>query len=276
MNAKMETMSTTAGTKVRTATQLTTLERALLVVPLLGAIVFGILPLFFSQQFASLFGFSGSDTYLYRLAGAVTLGYVPGLLLAILQGEWTPVRLVVIATLVFNLGSLYAIAVAVLTNTAQPIAYAIAIASILIIAITLWLLNQHRDVPRPAADIAQWLVYLIVFLTAAAFGTGLLFTFAPAQVSQLFGFKGIDDFVFRQGGAATLGFAVMGVFELRSRAWREIRLPSMNALVFNGASLIATVLAILAGDPILLLLVVLVVTLVATIGSALALQRQGK
>lgn len=276
MNAKMETMNSAAGKTLGSMEQLTGLERALLVIPLLGAIVFGVLPLFFSAQFASLVGLSGSDTYLYRLAGAVTLGYVPGLLLAILQGEWSSVRLVVIATLVFNIGSLYAIAVAVLTNTAQPIAYLIAIASILIVGITLWLLNKHWDVPRPAADVAQWLVYLIIFLTAAAFGTGLLFTFAPAQVSQLFGFKGIDDFVFRQGGAATLGFAVMGVFELRSRAWREIRLPSMNALVFNGASFIATVLAILAGDPILLLVVVLAVTFIATIGSALALRRQGK
>lgn len=276
MNANSKTLNSPAAQMMSATDQLTSLERALLVIPLLGGLVFGILPLFLPAQAASFFGFSGGDTYLYRLAGAVTLGYVPGLLLAILQGEWTPVRLVVVATLVFNLGSLFAIAVAIFTGTATPVAYAILVASVLITGITAWMLNRHRDVPRPHADIAQWLVYLLIFLTAAAFGTGILFTFAPMQVAKMFGFAGIDEFVFRQGGAALLGFAVMGVLELRSRAWREIRLPSLNAMVFNGASFVATILALLAGDPIFLLLVVLVVSIVATVGSFVALQRQGK
>lgn len=276
MNASSKTVSAAANKLSGAADQLSSVERALLVIPLLGGAVFGILPLFFVGQLANLLGYSGKDLYLYQLAGAVTLGYVPGLLLAILQGEWTSARLVVIATLVFNIGSLFAIAVAILTGTATPVVYAILVASILIVAITAWMLNQHRDVPHPQPDTAPWLKYLLFFLTAAAFGTGTLFTFAPAQVSQLFGFSGVDDFVFRQGGAATLGFAVMGVFELRSLAWRELRLPSLNALLFNGASLVATILAILRADPILLLAVVLLVTIVATAGSFIALQRQGK
>lgn len=276
MNAKTTTMNVSAETMTHVSDEMSSLERGLLVIPLLGAIVFGILPLLFSRQFASLLGFTGNDTYMYRLAGAVTLGYVPGLLITILRGEWTPARLVIIATLVFNIGSLFAVGTALLAGNAQPVVYAILATSLLIIVMTVWMLNKHRDVTRPAPDIAKWVVYLIVFLTAAAFGTGTLFLLAPLQVSQLFGFMGTDEFVFRQGGAATLGFAVMGVFELRSRAWREIRLPSMNALLFNGASLVATVIAIVSGDPILLLAVVLLVTLVATIGCIITLQRQGK
>jgi len=276
MNAKSNMMNPAAGQMTGAATNLTSVERALLIVPLLGALMFGVLPLFFSAQFASLFGFTGQDTYLYRLAGAVVLGYVPGLFIAIMQGQWTPVRLVVIATLVFNLGSLFAIAAAIVSGGAQPVVYLILVASLLISGICVWLLNKHRDVARPAPDVAKWVVYLLVFLTVAAFGTGTLFLFAPLPVSQLFGFHGTDEFVFRQGGAATLGFAVMGVFELRSRAWSEIRLPSMNALLFNGASFVATIVAILSGDPILLLLVVLLVTVVATVGCVITLQRQGK
>lgn len=275
MNANTKTLSA-AGTITHASDEMSSLERGLLVIPLLGAVVFGILPLLFSKQFASLLGFTGNDTFLYRLAGAVTLGYVPGLLVTILRGEWTPARLVIVATLVFNIGSLFAVGAALLAGNAQPVVYAILANSVLIIAMTTWMLNKHRDVARPAPDIAKWVVYLIVFLTAAAFGTGTLFLLAPLQVSQLFGFAGVDEFVFRQGGAATLGFAVMGVVELRSRAWREIRLPSMNALVFNGASLVATVIAIVSGDPILLLAVVLLVTLVATIGCIITLRREGK
>lgn len=276
MNAKSNMMNEAAGQMTGAMENLTSMERVFLVFPMLGALVFGVLPLFFSAQFASAFGFAGGDTYLYRLAGAATLGYVPGLLVAILQGEWTPVRFVVIAILVFNLGSLFAIATAILSGSAQPVVYLILVASLLFVAISLWLLNKHRDAPHPAPDIANWVVYLIVFLTLAAFGVGTLFLLAPVPVSQLFGFRGTDEFVFRQGGAATLGFAVMGVFELRSRAWREIRLPSMNSLLFNGASLVATILAILSGDPILLLLVVLAVTVVATVGCIITLQRQGQ
>lgn len=276
MRASSNAMNTAVGRTRVASDRLSSLERILLVVPLLGGLVFGILPLFFSMQFATLLGFSGNDTYLYRLAGAVVLGYVPGLLLAILQGQWTSVRLVVIATLVFNIGSLFAIAMAVITGTASPIVYAILAASVLIIGITVWMLKTHQAVSKPTADISQWLVYLIVFLTAAAFGTGTLFTFIPGLSAQLFGFQGTDEFVFRQGGAATLGFAVMGVFQLRSRAWQEIRLPSLNALLFNGASLLATIVAIVSGDPILLLLVVLLVTAVATVGCVVTLARQGK
>lgn len=276
MNASSKTLNASAERMMGAADQMSTLERALLVIPLLGGIVFGILPLFFPVQAASLFGFAGRDIYLSRLSGAVTLGYVPGLLLAMLQGEWTQARLVVVATLVFNLGSLFAIGVAIFSGTAQPVVYAILVASILIVAITAWMLNQHRGVPRPAPDIAQWLVYLLVFLTVAAFGTGVMFTFAPVQVARMFGFAGNDEFVYRQGGAALLGFFVMGVLELRSRAWREIRLPSMNALLFNGASFVATLVGFASGDPVFLLLVVLVVSLIATVGSFLALVRQGK
>ena len=276
MNAKTNMMNAAPRGAMTASDELTSLEKILLVVPMLGGLVFGVIPLLFSAQFAGITGYAGNDTYLYRLTGAVTLGYVPGLLLGILQGQWTPLRLVVIATLVFNIGSLFAIAVAIFTGTAKPVVYLILVASLLITASTAWMLNKHRAAPRPSADIAQWVVYLLVFLTAAAFGTGTLFTFAPVQVSQLFGFNGTDEFILRQGGAATLGFAVMGVFELRSRAWKEIRLPSINALLFNGASFVATVIGIVSGDPILLLAVVFVVALVATVGSFITLQREGK
>jgi hypothetical protein len=275
MNSVSGTMHPSAQVST-TSERLTTLERVALIAPFLGGLVFGILPLLFSKEFAAATGNTGNDVYLYRLTGAVVLGYAPGLLVGILRGEWTPLRLVIIATLVFNLGSLFAIGVAFVSGITSPFVFAILVASLLFIAITVWLLNKHQGAARPAADTAEWVKYLLYILTAAAFGTGILFLLAPLQVGRLFGFTGMDEFVFRQGGAATLGFAVMGVYELRSRAWREIQLPSLNAMLFNGASLIATILAIFAGDPLWLLLVVLPVALVATLGSFLVLARRGK
>ena len=53
---------------------------------------------------------------------------------------------------------------------------------------------------------------------------GLVPLFYP-QFNQLFGFKVTDIFLYGQAGAATLGYAVMGIFVLLSRNWQEIRYP---------------------------------------------------
>lgn len=276
MNASTKARNVSAPQRMSVADQLSSLERALLVVPFIYCLVLGILMLFFPTQFAANFGYSLKNLYLYALVGAVTVGYLPGLLLAILQGEWSPIRIVVISLLVFGVASLFGVAVAFVTGAAGSFAYLMLVVSLVVIGMSAWMLNRHRDAPHSAPDTAAWLKYMIIFLTVAAFGTGTLFTLAPAQVSQLFGFNGTDELVFRFGGAATLGFAVMGVIELRNLSWRELRIPSMNALAFNGVGLVATVLSILRGDPILLLLVILLVNVVATVGYIIALQRQGK
>jgi hypothetical protein len=87
---------------------------------------------------------------------------------------------------------------------------------------------------------------------------------------------GSDVFLIQQGGAATLGYGVMGMFELRSRAWEELRLPSIMALVVNAISLVVTILSALARESLLLPLVVFLVSTVATVGYLVLLRRQGK
>jgi len=47
-------------------------------------------------------------------------------------------------------------------------------------------------------------------LAATVFGT--LGTFLPIVATHLFGCKGTEVFLYRQAGAATLGYAVMGTF----------------------------------------------------------------
>ena len=49
-----------------------------------------------------------------------------------------------------------------------------------------------------------------------------------------------DVIVLMLAGAATCGYGVMGLFELRSRNWMETRLPVFMAMVFNGAAPLAT------------------------------------
>ena len=256
--------------------RLTPQEKLLLAVPLLGGLVFGFLPLLAPGLLARLAGAAGNDPFIYRLAGAATLGYAVALLLALRQEAWLPARIVVIATLTFNLGSLYAIALAILDGSATWIVYAILVASISITAITASLLRRHSAVPEPAPDIAAWLVTLVWFLAIVATLVGALGLFVPTMVARLFGYAGTDTFLYRQGGAATLGYGIMGFYQLRSRTWSQWRLPSVMALVFNGLSFILAVLALLGGESSLLPFIIGGAALAATVGSFIALQRQGQ
>jgi len=264
------------GTQGSALSTLSRSEKLLLVVPLLGGLFFGLLPILAQQWFARISQVSGDDPYIYRLAGAATFGYAVALIMAIRQGEWLPARNVVIATLTFNLGSLFAIAVAIATGTATLIVYAILVASILITAITSWLLYRHRGLAQAENDVARWLVWLVVLLAVVATALGALVLFLPNLFAQLFGFLGTDGFIYRQAGAATLGYGIMGVFQLRTPSWRLWRLPSVMALVFNGLSFVVTVLALAGGERSILLPVVALVSLIATVGTFLALRRQGK
>ncbi len=256
--------------------RLTSQEKLLLVVPLLGGLVFGFLPLLAPGLLARLAGAMGNDPFIYRLAGAATLGYAIAILLALRQEAWLPVRIVVIATLAFNLGSLYAIALAILDGSATWIVYAILVASISITAITASLLRRHGAAPQLAPDVAAWLVALVWFLAIVATLVGALGLFVPTMVARLFGYAGTDTFLYRQGGAATLGYGIMGFYQLRSRTWSQWRLPSVMALVFNGLSFILAVLALIGGESSVLPFIIGGAALVATVGSFMALQRQGE
>jgi hypothetical protein len=89
-------------------TKLNKLERILLLLPLAGGLVFGALPFLLGGAFGRMFGYPGNDSFVYRLAGAATFGYAVALIMGLRRGDWAPMRLVVIATLTFNLASIFA------------------------------------------------------------------------------------------------------------------------------------------------------------------------
>lgn len=255
---------------------LTGLEKLLLLVPLLGGLFFGLLPLLAPKLLAQISAAPGNDPYIYRLAGAATLGYAVALIMAIIGGQWLPSRIVVIATLTFNIASIFAIAMTLLAGAAAWIVYAILVASITITAITVWMLYRHRPAPAVTPDVAPWLVWLVRLLMVIATLVGVSVLFAPALFAQVFGLAGTDTFLYRQAGAATLGYGVMGLFQLRSPSWQQWRLPSVMSLVFNGLSFLVSILAVINGEALPLAYIIAAASLAATIGSFLALFRQGK
>jgi hypothetical protein len=101
---------------------------------------------------------------------------------------------------------------------------------------------------------------------------GLLPLLIPVFGATLTGFQGTDVFLIRQAGAASLGYAVMSILGIRSGAWKEIRLPLLMALVFNGFS----VVALLSGEPALMSAVIGAASLFVTIVGMIAYQRKGQ
>ena len=255
--------------------EMTGFERFLLFLPIPGDLFFGLAPLLAPVFLARSLGYSGDDPYLMRLAGAATLGYAVALVFGVTRGNWLEARFLVIATLVYSVGALYACAVAFATGVAQPIAGVIIANSVVELVAAVWLLVRFRAVHGGSPDIPTPGVAVVIIAVVAALVTGVPALLLPQPVGHLLGYQVTDVIVLTLAGAATVGYAVMGAFELRSRHWTEMRLPVLMAMVFNGAGLLATVVNFVDGGPILLPLVVLVATVVVTPAAAIALRRFG-
>jgi hypothetical protein len=250
-------------------------ERVFLVLPMVAGIFFGLVPLLLPHVLAAWTGYPGNDPYIYWLAGAATFGYAVALGLGIRQHAWAPVRLLVVAVLTFNLASLYACTLEIAGGTAQPVVYLILSASVLFVAGCATLLIIHRAAPVAAADSATWVSWFLAIATILAATFGLLPLLVPTLFGSRFGFKATDLFLYRQAGAATLGYAVMGVCELRSRRWEELRLPVLMAAVFNGLSFLASLVALITGQGGWLVYPVLLASFGVTGASIAALRRNG-
>src|SRR5437867_4009865 len=191
---------------------LSSLERVLLALPAAGGTVFGLASLLAPAALASVAGVPGNDHYMYRIAGAATLGYAVALALAIWQGDWIAARLPVVATLTFNLASIFACLVEIVRGRAVGVVYLILVASILFVAICGWLLYTRREAAGGGQGVATWVVWLTVIDGALAAVFGILLLLRPVGFGHLFSLKATDIFLYRQAGAATLGYAVMSVF----------------------------------------------------------------
>jgi hypothetical protein len=259
-------------------TQLSNLERLLLLLPMAGGLIFGLGPFLFGSAVGAAVGFPGNDAYIYRLAGAAAFGYAVALILGIRKGEWAPLRQVVIGTLTFNLASVFACVVGLLTGDTNIFVYLILGASILFIAITLYLLNRHGQagVERREGSPSVWYVRFVTLGTVLSAAFGLLPLLIPVFGAQLLGFHGTDVFIIRQAGAASLGYAVMGLYGRRTSAWSEVRLGLVMALIFNGFSFIASVVALLSGEPPLISIIIGAASLFVTVVGTIAYQRKGQ
>jgi hypothetical protein len=255
--------------------KLSNFEKTLLRLPMAGGLVFGLLPLLFGGAFGRVLGAPGNDSFIYRLAGAATFGYAVALIMGLRQNDWLPLRRVVIATLAFNLASIYACGTQILAGDASFYVYLILGTSVAITAITVWLLNRHGHAVQAPPDGSTSFMRFLLLGTVLSGIFGLLPLLIPVLGAKLLGFHGTDVFLIRQAGAASLGYALIGALAVRSPvSWQELRLPLMMALVFNGFSFLASIVALFSGEPVLITVVIGAASLFVTVVGTVAYRRQ--
>jgi hypothetical protein len=234
------------------------------------------LPLYvFPRPFANIAGLAGDDTFIYELGGAAMLGYSVALALGVRGGLWSPMRFVVLATYAFT-------AIGFLAGFA---AFASGQLNGFVLVVTLWavvvawavaqILVAHRGAVAGPRNVATWVVVVLALATVSAgvFGVG---PELPALFAALMGTKGTDEYVYRLAGAACFGYAAMGIQELRSLHWDDMRLPNIMALVFNGLAFLASVFEIVAGRTTLLVTLVAFAAGFFTVAIAAILVRRGR
>jgi hypothetical protein len=241
---------------------------------------FGLAPFLAPTLFASLTGFAGQDVLMYRLAGAATFGYGVGLALGY-RASWPELRVAIAATAVFNLASIFACVLAIAGGNVQWIVYVILLASLLFSTSCLYFLMRPPTVRigTPSDDdhaLAPWVTALFAVGTLSALFFGVMALVPAGSFGHLLGYPGLDDFIYRQGGAATLGAGVGGAMVLLDRRWVTARIPTVMALTFNGLAVIAVLLDIAAGTVQPIAYLILGAAALVTVGSTLALRRHGR
>jgi hypothetical protein len=117
------------------------------------------------------------------------------------------------------------------------------------------------------------IVLFLATVSAAVFGLGPQL---PGPFASLMGYQGTDEFIYRLAGAACFGYAAMGIQELRSLHWDDMRLPNVMALVFNGLAFVASAFELLAGRATLLVYLVALAAGFFTVTIAAILVRRGR
>ena len=235
------------------------------------------LPLYvFPRPFARLADLAGEDLFIYELGGAAMLGYAVALGLGIRRGSWPPLRFVVLAAYVFAAIAFLAGFVALASNQINGTVMVVSLWAVLVAYALAQILVSHRGAVAGPRNVAGWVAVVLVLATVSAAVFGLAPQF-PAPFAALMGYKGTDEYIYRLAGAACFGYAAMGIQELRSLHWDDMRLPNVMALVFNGLAFVAALLEILApGRATFLAILVAIAAGFFTVGIAAILVRRGR
>jgi hypothetical protein len=232
--------------------------RALLAVQVAAATVFGLGPLLLTGAFASVTGYSGNDPIVYRLAGASTFGYAVTAAVALAGVSWQAYRIAALASATFTgaaaIGCLFTIAEG---DTRWVVLFVLVAAGSFTLLSAYWLQRDEGVAVDPGRPIMPPFRIVLGLATLSAAVFGLLPLLVPGLFAQLFELAGTDHFIYRMAGAATFGYAVAGVFEMRATGFALIRLQNLAAITFNALGFLISAYAIVTGAGSLLAVVIL-------------------
>ena len=241
----------------------------------MGTLALGLPFYVLPRPFARFIGLAGNDTFIYELGGAAMIGYAVALWLGVRRGLWPPIRFVILAAYVFAAIGFIAGFIAFASNQISGFVVVFSLWAVVVAYALAQILVAHRGHVAGARDVATWTVVVLALasVAAAVFGLGPQL---PGPFASLMGYTGTDELSYRIAGAACFGYAVMGVQELRSLHWDDMRLPSVMALVFNGLAFLASVFELLAGRATLLVYLVALAAGFFSIAIAVILVRRGR
>ena len=218
---------------------------------------------------------AGDDLFIYELGGAAMLGYAVALGLGIRGGSWLPIRFVILGAYLFAAIAFLAGFVSFASNQINGFVVLFSLWAVVVSYALAQILVAHRGSVAGPRDVAGWVAVVLTLATvsAAVFGLGPQI---PGPFASLMGYKGTDEYVYRLAGAACFGYAAMGIQELRSLHWDDMRLPSVMALVFNGLAFLASVFELLAGRGTLLVYLVALAAGIFTLAIAVVIARRGR
>jgi hypothetical protein len=94
----------------------------------------------------------------------------------------------------------------------------------------------------------------------------------PTAFAQAFGLPTVDLLLYRLGGAELVGYVVLGALEVQSRNAVELHPAAIMVLCFNGLAVLASLVALAAGERSFLTYVVVVASGTVAVVTVLALR----
>ncbi len=133
------------GSEIDAGRRLDTPARVVLALATLSAATFGLLPLIAPGPFANLFGLAGTDTWVFRLAGAGCLGYATAGIASLLAPGYRVMRIQNIAAITFNLLGALASWLAVAAGTGGLLAPVVGVAASFFTVALIWVDRKYKD-----------------------------------------------------------------------------------------------------------------------------------
>jgi hypothetical protein len=124
---------------------LETPARVILALATLSAGTFGILPLVAPDPFSTLFGLAGTDTWVFRLAGAGCLGYATAGIASLMAPGYRLMRIQNVAAITFNALGAIGAWIAVFTGGAGLLAPVVAAAASFFAVALVWLDRRYAS-----------------------------------------------------------------------------------------------------------------------------------